>query len=448
MLRIRGTTSRSWCSRIPWHEHMFAWMFGRIRTGSTNWGAGIRTEIAGTKTQSPAIGRPPKGRCWPEGRYYDASGARAHGDHRRRRRRNAHALQAAEGPPSAVRPRTDPVARHRGPRGRRRQGRGRGQPEAAARRSVARGHRDRRCRSSRRAPATRSPPRPPPSHRGRRHGRDPLRRRPADQRAEAIGDLVKAHDDSEAACDDGDDGTRQPRPVRPRRPRQAQATSKGRRGQGGGRREARAARDPRGQHRASTPSTAAALLDGAAARSTRDNAQGELYLPDVLPKLREAGQDDRTRTSSRTTTLTLGVNDRVDLAQRAPDRPEAVSTTRHARTASRSWTRTRPGWIDADVTIGLRHRLSSPSTLPPRGATTIGADCAIGPLDHDHRLGARRRRVRAALLPGAGERWTITARSARSPTCARTPTCTRTPRPEHSWRSRTPRSARARRCRT
>ena len=76
-------------------------------------------------------------------RYYDASGVRAHRRHHRRRRRNAHAFQAAEGPPPALRPRADPVARDRGARGRRRQGRGRRQPEAAARGPVARGRRDR-----------------------------------------------------------------------------------------------------------------------------------------------------------------------------------------------------------------------------------------------------------------------------------------------------------------
>ena len=67
------------------------------------------------------------------------------------------------------------------------------------------------------------------------------------------------------------------------------------------------ARDPRGQHRASSPSTAARC-------STRSqqlesgNAQGELYLPDVLPRMREAGREigahvaDRLRPSRSAST--------------------------------------------------------------------------------------------------------------------------------------------------
>ncbi len=57
----------------------------------------------------------------------------------------------------------------------------------------------------------------------------------------------------------------------------------------------------------------AALL-AALSQLDSDNAQGELYLPDVLPKLREAG---KTIAAHLVTdhTLTLGVNDRVELAQ-------------------------------------------------------------------------------------------------------------------------------------
>ena len=110
--------------------------------------------------------------------------------------------------------------------------------------------------------------------------------------AEAITALVEAHEDSGAAGDDGHDGARRPgqygRVIRDREGNVERVVE----AKAGGRRDARAARDPRGQHRH-------LRVRRRRARSTRsqqldtDNAQGELYLPDVLPKLREAGQDDR-----------------------------------------------------------------------------------------------------------------------------------------------------------
>ena len=101
-------------------------------------------------------------------RYYDASGVRAHGRHHRRRRGNAHAFRAAQGPAPALRAPADPVARDRGPGGRRREGRRGRQPEAAAGGLAARGRRRRRAagaqrdrrrgRRGRRAHRRRAPP--------------------------------------------------------------------------------------------------------------------------------------------------------------------------------------------------------------------------------------------------------------------------------------------------
>src|SRR3954470_7171063 len=54
-------------------------------------------------------------------------------------------------------------------------------------------------------------------------------------------------------------------------------------------------------------------LLAALAQIDTDNAQGELYLPDVLPRLREAGKTIAAHVVSDHT-LTLGVNDRVELA--------------------------------------------------------------------------------------------------------------------------------------
>ena len=78
-------------------------------------------------------------------------------------------------------------------------------------------------------------------------------------------------------------------------------------------------------------------FDGAAVLAalramTPDNAQGELYLPDVLPALRAAGHLVRTHKLGDPQ-LALGVNDRVQLA--------AVRTIAQARIQTRPWPRGR-----------------------------------------------------------------------------------------------------------
>jgi bifunctional UDP-N-acetylglucosamine pyrophosphorylase/glucosamine-1-phosphate N-acetyltransferase len=64
-----------------------------------------------------------------------------------------------------------------------------------------------------------------------------------------------------------------------------------------------------------------------AGRLRSDNAQGELYLPDVLPLLRAQGKP-WPRTRSRDPTATLGVNDRVELAE-VPQLAAARINERH-----------------------------------------------------------------------------------------------------------------------
>ena len=76
--------------------------------------------------------------------------------------------------------------------------------------------------------------------------------------------------------------------------------------------------------RASTPSTAAQLLE-ALGQIDSDNAQGELYLPDVLPKLIERGKTVHAHVVTDRT-LTLGVNDRVDLGTSASSRSSRSTT--------------------------------------------------------------------------------------------------------------------------
>ena len=106
-----------------------------------------------------------------------------------------------------------------------------------------------------------------------------------------------------------------------------------------------------------------------------DNAQGELYLPDVLPALRGRGltvgayvlQDPEEA---------LGVNDRVQLAQ-----VRAIAQGRiHAAHGHAGVTIIDPGstLIDVGVQIGADTVVEPSSFL--RGATTIGRGCTVGPL--------------------------------------------------------------------
>jgi bifunctional UDP-N-acetylglucosamine pyrophosphorylase / glucosamine-1-phosphate N-acetyltransferase len=116
------------------------------------------------------------------------------------------------------------------------------------------------------------------------------------------------------------------------------------------------------------------LLD-ALGRLTADNAQGELYLPDVLPLLRADGK--RVGAQAITDhTLTLGVNNRVELAH-----VRALAQARiHREHGLAGVTIVDPPStvIEADVEIG-RDTVIEPSTFL-RGATRIGERCAIGPL--------------------------------------------------------------------
>jgi bifunctional UDP-N-acetylglucosamine pyrophosphorylase/glucosamine-1-phosphate N-acetyltransferase len=115
------------------------------------------------------------------------------------------------------------------------------------------------------------------------------------------------------------------------------------------------------------------LLD--ALRKVRpDNAQGEIYLPDALPVLRAEGQrvaafevDDPT--------LTLGVNDRADLAE-----VTALARRRillHHMRNGVTMLSPQTTIIEAGVQIGADTTLEQGCTL--RGATSIGEQCRIGP---------------------------------------------------------------------
>ena len=106
-----------------------------------------------------------------------------------------------------------------------------------------------------------------------------------------------------------------------------------------------------------------------------DNAQGELYLPDVLTAMRSAGNVVAAHVLDDPD-LALGVNDRVQLAQ-----VRAIAQRRiHDAHGRAGVTIVDPAstLIDATVTIGADTTIEPSSYL--RGATRIGEGCVIGPL--------------------------------------------------------------------
>ena len=106
-----------------------------------------------------------------------------------------------------------------------------------------------------------------------------------------------------------------------------------------------------------------------------DNAQGELYLPDVLPALRSAGHTVKAHVLADPDEA-LGVNDRVQLAQ-----VRAIAQGRiHDAHGRAGVTVVDPAstLIDVGVAIG-EDTVIEPSSFI-RGSTTIGRGCTVGPL--------------------------------------------------------------------
>src|SRR3954466_776502 len=104
-----------------------------------------------------------------------------------------------------------------------------------------------------------------------------------------------------------------------------------------------------------------------------DNAQGERYLPDVLPLLRAGGHRIAAHVVDDAD-LTLGVNDRADLAA-----VRAIAQARiHDRLMREGVTIVDPAstTIDADVAIGRDTVIEPFCTLT--GATLVGEHCRIG----------------------------------------------------------------------
>jgi bifunctional UDP-N-acetylglucosamine pyrophosphorylase/glucosamine-1-phosphate N-acetyltransferase len=117
-----------------------------------------------------------------------------------------------------------------------------------------------------------------------------------------------------------------------------------------------------------------AALFEALAKVTNDNAQGEYYLPDVVPIVAGAGGRIATVMATDPTEV-LGVNDRKQLAEasrhlraRKLDELMAAGVTIEDPAVT---------YIDVDVAIGP-DTVVRPLTFL-EGSTTIGAGCLIGP---------------------------------------------------------------------
>jgi bifunctional UDP-N-acetylglucosamine pyrophosphorylase/glucosamine-1-phosphate N-acetyltransferase len=105
-----------------------------------------------------------------------------------------------------------------------------------------------------------------------------------------------------------------------------------------------------------------------------DNAQGELYLPDTLPGIKGTGQTIAAHIVDDAT-ITLGVNDRVELEQVRKVAQRRINEW-HARNGV-TIVDLETAHIDVEVDIG-RDTVIEPGTVL-KGKTTIGEDCRVGP---------------------------------------------------------------------
>jgi bifunctional UDP-N-acetylglucosamine pyrophosphorylase/glucosamine-1-phosphate N-acetyltransferase len=116
-------------------------------------------------------------------------------------------------------------------------------------------------------------------------------------------------------------------------------------------------------------------LRAALAELRSDNAQGEYYLPDVLPLLRDAGRAV-CAWEAPDPTAALGVNDRADLAT-----VSAIAQRRilqfHMR-AGVTFLAPESTLVDAEVQIGEDSVIGPATCL--LGATRVGAGCRVGPM--------------------------------------------------------------------
>ncbi len=119
----------------------------------------------------------------------------------------------------------------------------------------------------------------------------------------------------------------------------------------------------------------AAPLAEALAGLDNDNAQGEYYLPDVFPAMREAGHLVAAHLTDDIA-VTMGVNDRVELAAAETEARRRILDSHMA--AGVTVVDPASTWIDAGVEIAADARIEPGTSL--RGATRVGAGSVVGPL--------------------------------------------------------------------
>ncbi len=124
------------------------------------------------------------------------------------------------------------------------------------------------------------------------------------------------------------------------------------------------------------------------------NAQGELYLPDAVRAIAQAGGPAIAWTSEDEA-VNMGVNDRVGLAAVEAEARRRIAE-RHMR-AGVTVVDPASTWIDADVAIGEDARIEPGTSL--RGATEIAEGAVIGPGStiSNSGVGARSRVIHSVL---------------------------------------------------
>jgi bifunctional UDP-N-acetylglucosamine pyrophosphorylase / glucosamine-1-phosphate N-acetyltransferase len=126
---------------------------------------------------------------------------------------------------------------------------------------------------------------------------------------------------------------------------------------------------------AGTYAFAAAPLAEALERIGNDNAQGEYYLGDVLPLMREAGLRVAVHPGPDSSVM-LGVNTRAELAQAEAEARRRILEAHML--AGVTVVDPASTWIDAGVKIAADARIEPGTSL--RGRTEVGAGCVVGPL--------------------------------------------------------------------
>jgi bifunctional UDP-N-acetylglucosamine pyrophosphorylase / glucosamine-1-phosphate N-acetyltransferase len=119
----------------------------------------------------------------------------------------------------------------------------------------------------------------------------------------------------------------------------------------------------------------AAPFAEALAGLSNGNAQGEYYLPDVFPAMREAGQLVAAHLTDDIA-VTMGVNDRAELAAAEAEARRRILDSHMA--AGVTVVDPASTWIDAGVEIAADARIEPGTSL--RGVTRVGAGSVVGPL--------------------------------------------------------------------